>query len=165
MERMEGDKIEKEEIERKFLVKKIPDNLEQYRSEELIAGYFRDSSGDKIRIRQEGDKYFKVKKKGSGLVRKLPEGEPPITKEEFDELWPKTEGWRLRKTRYFIPSNQGMIQLDIFHDALEGHTNVEVEFDSEDLAPNFIPPDWFGKEVTGKKKYSSSSLAKNGLPK
>ena len=36
---------------------------------------------------------------------------------------------------------------------------VEVEFNSLEEAEAFIPPAWFGEEVTGNKQYSNAQLA------
>ncbi len=36
---------------------------------------------------------------------------------------------------------------------------AEVEFDSEKKADEFVPPDWFGKEVTNEASYKNRSLA------
>ena len=36
---------------------------------------------------------------------------------------------------------------------------VEVEFDSEDAANSFSPPDWFGEDVTFSGKYHNSYLS------
>jgi len=41
---------------------------------------------------------------------------------------------------------------------------VEVEFDSDDAADDFEPPDWFGDEVTEDNRYTNSSLARFGWP-
>ena len=42
---------------------------------------------------------------------------------------------------------------------------IEIEFKSEKEAYSFLAPDWFGKEITGVKKYSNSSLAKSSYIK
>jgi len=36
---------------------------------------------------------------------------------------------------------------------------VEVEFDSEPDARLFVPPSWFGQEVTGDPRYQNAALA------
>ena len=67
---------------------------------------------------------------------------------------------RVRKTRYRIPFDDHVIELDQFHDALEGLVLAEVEFDSEEEMAAFEPPDWFGRDVTGDPAYSNASLAR-----
>ena len=36
---------------------------------------------------------------------------------------------------------------------------AEVEFGSKEAAETFLPPDWFGEEVTYKKEYNNSYMA------
>src|SRR3989344_296383 len=105
------------EIERKWLVNfsKLPQNLDSYPNKRLMAGYYRGENDEKIRIRQEGDKYFTVTKgerTNEGMVKDIGLGDIEITKEEFDKLWPMTEGKRLSKTRYFIPVGDFTAELD-----------------------------------------------------
>lgn len=153
-----------QEIERKFLVQKIPGDLEEYPHEELIQGYVAiDEDGREIRLRKKGDKYFKtIKSEGTKIREEL---ETEITKEEFESSWPETEGKRLEKTRYRIPHEKGIIELDIYHGDLEGLLTVEIEFDSEEKSKEFEPPPWFGEEVTEDKRYKNKNLASKGMPK
>jgi adenylate cyclase len=41
---------------------------------------------------------------------------------------------------------------------------AEVEFDSEEEARRFEPPDWIGAEVTGDERYLNETLATSGRP-
>lgn len=150
------------EIERKFLVEVLPEGYDNNPKYKITQGYFVDQEGKNVRLRKMGDSYFKTNKKGQGLVRE--EIETTITEEEFEKLWPLTQGRRLEKTRYKIPCGDWTIELDIYHSNLKGLYTAEVEFNSEDEAKSFIPPDWFGKELTNDSRYSNSSLAKFGLP-
>lgn len=158
------------EIERKWLVNfsKLPENLDSFPNKKLVAGYYRGENNEKIRVRQEGDKYFKVikgQRMNEGMVRDIGPGDIEITKEEFEKLWSKTEGKRLSKIRYYIPIQGFIIELDVYDDFKnEGFYTVEVEFASIDEGKKFIPPVWFGREVTNKKGYSSRSLASKGIP-
>ena len=54
-------------------------------------------------------------------------------------------------------------QLDIFHDIFDGRLLVEVEFNSIEDANSFIPPEWFGEDVTYDKKYHNSNMSKEIL--
>jgi CYTH domain-containing protein len=108
-------------------------------------------------------KYVQEIKKGSGLKRL----EVPISlsKNQFDTLWPTTEGARITKTRVLIPLKSGhTAELDFFEETLTGFKMVEVEFKTEEEALAFIAPDWFDKEVTYAKECSNLSLALHGLP-
>ncbi|MCZ6527527.1 MAG: adenylate cyclase, partial [Candidatus Dadabacteria bacterium] len=67
-----------QEIERKFLVKELPADLENYSHSAIIQGYLIVTDNDiEVRLRKKGDKYFETVKAGSGLVRK--ESEKEIT--------------------------------------------------------------------------------------
>ena len=150
------------EIERKFLVKNLPENLDNYSYFEIKQGYI--STNPTIRLRQKDNSYI-LTVKGSGLMKKE-EYELDITKEQFENLWKKVEGNTIEKRRYIIPLNNNLVaELDIYKGFLEGFMNVEVEFSSTKEAIIFDPPSWFGQEVTQYKEYSNSSLAKFGIPK
>lgn len=159
------------EIERKWLVNfsELLENLDSFPNKRLVAGYYRGENNEKIRIRQEGDKYFTVTKgerTNEGMVKDIGPGDIEITKEEFDRLWLGTEGKRLSKTRYFIPVGDFTAELDVYDDFKKfDFYTIEVEFTSVDEGKKFIPPVWFGREVTNEKGYSSRSLASKGLPK
>ncbi len=150
------------EIERKFLVAELPENLSDYKSHKIKQAYI--STDPTIRIRQWDDEYI-LTVKGGGLMKKL-EYELPITDEQFKNLWKKTEGNPIEKTRYIIPLSDSLkAELDIYQGFLEGFMNVEVEFLSTKDAILFDPPSWFGKEVTQDYKYRNSNLAKFGIPR
>jgi len=148
------------EIERKFLPKQLPENLHRYKKEAIIQGYI--SSDPVLRLRRIGDKYVFTFKNGISLIRD--ELESSITKEQFENLWRLVSGYYIIKDRHYIPLEDGFVaELDIYHDRLKGLATVEVEFNSEEEANTFIPPDWFGKDVTYDQRYSNSSLSK-GIP-
>lgn len=154
-------KINNTEIERKFLIKSIPENLEIYNKHNIKQAYI--STDPTMRLRQQDNKYI-FTFKGSGTILKQ-EFEYELTKEQFDKLWKKVETKKIVKTRYLIPiENNLIIELDIYKDDLEGFINAEVEFETLEQAENFIPPKWFGEEVTNDKRYSNSSLSINGIP-
>ena len=155
-----------QEIERKWLVKLefIPRPLASYSHKELVAGYFKDKDGEDVRIRKEGNKNFKVKKTGHGLVKDIGPGDIEISKKEFDSLWSKTEKRRISKRRHYIKYGKFTIELDVYHDFKDFYT-VEVEFKSVTGANRFTPPKWFGREVTDHIGYSSNSLATKGIPR
>ncbi|MEI3162374.1 MAG: CYTH domain-containing protein [Lachnospirales bacterium] len=149
------------EIERKFLIKNLPDNIENFTKHEIKQGYI--STNPTIRVRQWDENYI-LTVKGSGTMKKI-EYELDLTKEQFDNLWKKVEGNTIEKTRYIIPiENNLKAELDIYKGFLAGFMNVEVEFLSTKDAILFNCPDWFGQEVTQDRRYSNASLAKFGKP-
>lgn len=150
------------EIEKKFLLKEVPKSLSNYECLNLVQAYV--STDPVIRLRNNNDKeyYLTLKSKGH-LVRE--EIEFPLTKEQFLNLWPKIDTKVISKKRYLIPLENGLVaELDIFEDFLDGLITVEVEFSSELQAERFMPPNWFGKDVTHDSRYKNSSLALYGIP-
>lgn len=53
-----------------------------------------------------------------------------------------------------------MIELDVFDAPYEGLYLAEVEFPDEASANAFVPPVWFGKDVTYSSDYHNSTLSK-----
>jgi len=153
-----------QEIERKFLVKSLPENLDQYPHKDIIQGYLAiTEDGTEVRLRQKGKKYFQTVKSGSGKTRF--ESEVEITEEQFNSLWEATKGKRVEKTRYEIPHESGTIELDVYHGDLDGLLSAEMEFSSEDNSNKFIAPEWLSEEVTDDKRYKNQNLALHGVPK
>ena len=97
-------------------------------------------------------------KAGHGLKRI--EEEIEISAQRFASLWRLTRGARLSKRRYFIPVKRHLIELDVYEGPHRSLVIAEVEFDSVRDSKSFEPPDWFGREVTGRTKYSNAMLAR-----
>lgn len=145
------------EIERKFLVKgPVPGDLT---SEPIRQGYVTVASDSaEVRLRRKGDACFLTVKSEGGLVRD--EYEIAIGGPEFETLWPLTEGRRVEKTRHRGKLAGGLeFELDVFEGHLAPLVLVEVEFPSKAAADTFVPPEWFGREVTEDKRYRNSALA------
>jgi CYTH domain-containing protein len=113
--------------------------------------------GLQVRLRRKRDQYSLTYKRGLGNVRE--EREVTLTAEQFDKLWPATEGKRLVKTRYEIPFGDRVVEIDRYGGRHEGLVVAEVEFEDEQSAINFQPPDWLGDDVTGDPRYSNQLLA------
>lgn len=150
------------EIERKFLVKTLPDNLAHIKYEKILQGYLTIKNRDfEVRFRKKGTKYFQTIKRGTGLNRE--EVEIELSKEQFVTLWPLTEKHRIVKCRYKIPHGQYVIELDIYNDKFKGMIAAEVEFPSEREAGEFQPPDWLGREITEEVSLQNNNLAIHGI--
>jgi adenylate cyclase len=146
------------EIERKFLIRKLPESLTSYPSSDISQGYLVSTDdGLQVRLRKSGERYSLTYKRGMGNVRE--EREVELTAGQFGALWPATEGKRLVKTRYEIPFGDRVVEIDVYHGRHEGLVVAEVEFDAEKAAKDFQPPDWLGDDVTGDPRYSNQLLA------
>ena len=144
------------EIERKFLVKELPANLEKYRYHELEQGYL--NTAPVVRVRKEDDSYY-LTYKGKGFIERE-EYNLPLTEEAYLHLVEKADGKIISKRRYLIPFGNYTIELDVFHEPFKPLIIAEVEFPSLEEANAFLPPDWFGEDVTGDYHYSNSYLSK-----
>jgi len=73
------------EIERKFLVGQLPDDLAAYPSTDISQGYLVSlDDGLQVRLRKKRDQYSLTYKRGLGNVRE--EREVPLTVEQFATL-------------------------------------------------------------------------------
>ena len=146
------------EIERKFLIKRLPDNLKQSRSFVIEQGYLATESADRqVRLRKTGNTASLTFKVGRGSHRE--EREIKLSPKQFAALWPGTVGRRLRKMRYEIPWDNVLIEIDIYRGRHAGLVVAEVEFPDGASCRRFKAPSWFGREVTGEKRYSNVRLA------
>ena len=82
-----------------------------------------------------------------------------MSAEQFDALWPATAGRRLTKVRYDVPWKGHTIEIDIYRGRNRGLVVAEVEFENQRSCAAFEPPDWIGRDVTVKPKYSNVALA------
>ena len=155
------------EIERKWLisgVESLPEEVRAAPGAEIEQGYLTvGDGGAETRVRRKDGECTLTVKSGGGLTRS--EVEVAITAEQFEALWPATEGARIQKARRTVRSDDGhMIEVDVYSGALDGLVVAEVEFDDPWGAESFVAPYWFGREVTSDGSYKNRSLAVNGAP-
>ena len=147
------------EIERKFLVLTLPERLDTFPCRIIEQGYL--STDPVIRIRKDNEKY-ELTYKSKGLMTRQ-EYNLPLTREAYCHLLKKIDGRLIRKRRYMIPLREGLTaELDLFEGELAPLTLAEVEFLDEAPAASFVPPAWFGEDVTFSGKYHNSSLSQTG---
>jgi adenylate cyclase len=152
------------EIERKFLLKRFPPDLKKYPHDTIEQGYLAVGRGGlQVRLRKKGSVLSLTYKEGTRGERE--EREIRLSLEQFKALWPATAGRRLTKVRYDIPWKKHTIEIDIYRGRHDGLVVAEVEFDDRKSAAEFQRPDWLGRDVTGKTKYSNVALAHDGSAK
>lgn len=147
------------EIERKWRVKKLPEDLEQFRCIQMEQAYLNEQPT--VRIRREGDDFFLTYKGLSDDDISHEEYNLPITEKAFDHMLPKCDGRTIRKRRYVIPLEGTSLEaeLDIFDEPFAPLMIVEVEFASLEEASAFTPPDWFGEDVSHDRRFKNAVLA------
>lgn len=132
------------EIERKWLVKNLPDlagltpiTYERY--------FLYIGNNIEIRIQRKGDRYqFERKSQVGKLSRE--EQVFDITEGEFNTL--KRQSLKAILRDSYLIQEYPQITLKIYKGDYEGLIRAEVEFESEEEAEKFVPLDWFGKEIT-----------------
>ncbi len=150
------------EIERKFILNKPDFDLSAFKKTHIDQYYI--STDPTIRIRQTDDEFILTVKGKGELARE--EFELALTEKQYTSLKCKTDLPPVSKTRYFIPiENNLTAELDVYENALDGLFTVEVEFNSIEQAKGFVPPSWFGKDVTTDNRYKNTSLYTKGMPK
>ena len=146
------------EIERKFLLKQLPERLKQARRGVIAQGYLAAEPGGRhVRLRKKGKTASLTFKVGRGAHRE--EREIKLSPKQFAALWPATVGRRLYKLRYEMPWKNFLIEIDIYRRKHKGLVVAEVEFPNRTACLKFKAPAWFGREVTGNKRYSNVRLA------
>ncbi len=143
------------EIERKYLIRQLPEMLPSFKHHELEQGYL--STSPVVRVRRRDDDYILTYKSSGLMIRK--EIELPLDKKSYGHLIAKSDGIIISKTRYIIPDGPHNIELDIFHGKLEGFVMAEVEFKSKEAAESYQPPHWFAKEVTDNSSFHNSCMS------
>ncbi len=149
------------EIERKFLIPVLPVNLTDYPFHLLEQAYL--CTQPVVRVRRSDDDYYMTYKSKGLLVRE--EYNLPLTKESYEHLKAKADGNIIRKKRYLIPvagpaGEELTIELDVFDKPFDGLFLAEVEFDSVEQANAFVPPAWFGDDVTNCPEYHNSNMSR-----
>ena len=147
------------EIERKFLIKQIPEGCTSFPCRQIEQAYL--NTDPVVRVRRDNDDYY-LTYKGKGLLSRE-EYNLPLNKEAYEHLLAKADGIILTKKRYMIPvpgNDHLTIELDVFEGHYDGLILAEVEFASEEEAKAFNPPARFGEDVTFSGEYHNSRLSK-----
>lgn len=147
------------EIERKFLIKQIPEGCTSFPCRQIEQAYL--NTDPVVRVRRDNDDYY-LTYKGKGLLSRE-EYNLPLNKEAYEHLLAKADGIILTKKRYMIPvpgNDHLTIELDVFEGHYDGLILAEVEFASEEEAKAFNSPAWFGEDVTFSGEYHNSRLSK-----
>ncbi len=148
------------EIERKFTIKKLPEDLGSYDYHVIEQAYL--TTEPTIRVRREDERYYMTYKGVGGCNTSLSHEEYnlPLTKEAYETLASKADGNVISKKRYLIPYMGHTIELDIFAEPFKPLIIAEVEFSSVDEANDFVPPEWFEEDVTDRQEYRNAYLSR-----
>ena len=146
------------EIERKFTVRKLPENLDSYPCHLIEQAYL--NTDPVIRVRRQDDEYY-MTYKGKGLLMRE-EYNLPLNEASYYHLRKKADGNIISKKRYVIPVKDSSlcVELDIFDKPFAPLIIAEVEFPDKETAEAFAPLDWFDQDVTNDPAYHNSNLSR-----
>lgn len=157
------------EIEKKYRIKQLPEGLEEYSCLSMEQGYL--CTQPVVRIRKMNEQYILTYKSKTPLeesrynTKISNEVELPLTESSYFHLRGKIDGKLIQKKRYLIPLENGLkVELDVFGGHLQGLVFAEVEFESVEQAMDFIPPNWFGEEVSMDERFNNSYLSQVDNP-
>ncbi len=162
------------EIERKFTITRLPDNLTSYPCHIIEQAYL--NTDPVVRIRRQDDSYY-MTYKGKGLLARE-EYNLPLNEASYYHLLEKADGNIISKKRYVIPIDHPQfdttymslpgfsidqislsVELDIFEAPFTPLIIAEVEFPNKEMAESFLPLDWFSQDVTNDPAYHNSNLS------
>ena len=142
------------EHEYKYLIKEIPQEVKEfYPLKDIVQGYPYNGKDMRVRI---------VDKKEATQCIKFPTINKAI-RDEFEYSIPVADAWEIlarcerivEKKRYSFNFCGNDVFIDIYPNGL-----IIGEIEVKDTEVNLVIPDYFGKNVTGKKKYKNKNLGK-----
>lgn len=152
------------EIEKKYRVKKLPENLNNFEHETIQQSYL-NKGGSPIRLR----KFIKGNNIRCVLSKKVRNDKETfecieyninLPEDVYEELLDAKEGRTIIKTRYKIPlTDKLIIDLDVFHDFFEGICIAEIEYESIEQINNYKVPDWLEEISSDFNKLTNSYMA------
>jgi len=154
------------EIERKYLLRFLPDEARDGHRLDIAQGYIPGAQLHE-RVRRVSirhgtgrveEHFYRTVKLGDGVART--EIEEETTAAIFEAMWPLTKGHRLRKRRFRVDVDDRTWELDEFKN--RELVLAEIELDSEDEPVTF--PDWLApavqREVTTEPAFQNINLAR-----
>lgn len=151
------------EIEHKYLVVNTRYLSMAQSSRSICQGYLSRNPDCVVRVRIADDKGF-ITVKGRNFSDNADDTKQ-ATRKEFEynvpledarEMLKLCEGNCIAKTRYIVPFEGYIWEVDEFHGSREGLTIAEIELTSSD--EKYPLPPFVGKEVTGNPEYYNSNL-------
>ena len=163
----------KQEIERKYAVNYLPEDLKIKDIIDIEQAFIYRDINTIIRIRKIQNKknnsieyIYTVKTKGDieygenfEKIANVYEIENSIQENEYNELIKNKISNVIKKTRIVRPIENNLhVEMDVYYEYLDGFLTAEIEFPNEDIANTFKKPKWLGEEI-GYKELSNLSLS------
>lgn len=144
------------EIEHKYLV--VNDSYKSMATGriDIKQGYLNRNPDRTVRVRTLGDKGFlTVKSRNHGPKRLEFEYEIPF--HDAEQIIKLAQPGLVEKTRYIVPYDGLIWEVDEFHGSLRGVTVAEVELPSTDYI--YAKPPFIGEDITGDPRFYNSNLS------
>lgn len=154
------------EIERKYLVKYLPEEVSLSDNYEITSGYTSKETSSRVN-------YCKSPTRETGFVTFKGKGD--LSRNEYEYNIPANEAFQMvedksicpfviKKTRYNFLYKNKLWEIDKYHSIyLNGKNLIVAEVELENENDSFDVPDFIEKEITGFKGISNHSLAVNGI--
>jgi CYTH domain-containing protein/ADP-ribose pyrophosphatase YjhB (NUDIX family) len=149
-------------IRRKFLLVESPKQTSPSRGVEIEQGYIVRERGQELRVRRVGNRHYLSARDRSGPS--VTGQEIPITKQQFEKLWPFTQGQRITRIRHVMMMDRFRMKIDEFTGEHAPLHLAEVFFPNPEVSKSFKKPDFLGEEVTRREEYETAEMAIHGAP-
>ena len=145
------------EIERRFLVRArlLPSLVDGRRYQQA---YLSADPEVRVRLVQDSEAFVTIKS-GGGLTRQ--EFEYPVPPDHARQLLQLTPWSVIAKTRYKLPRDGLVWEIDCYEGDNAGLWSAEVELESEDTEVRL--PEWLADEVTEERRFNNVNLAQHPL--
>ena len=165
-DRIGGDENMNLETERKFLISadNVPYDLSLATRYDITQTYINYSPEARVRNITNHGFWFAIKMPKDSIGLSRLELEFPITAEEYYRLYDDIAEHTLQKTRYQFMQGEHSVAVDIYDGNLTGLAVSEIEFPSVEAANQFVPYDWYIKDITSDNRYKNANLARYGMP-
>ncbi len=148
------------ELEKTYLVKKLPEGLEKCPHKEIFDIYIpAEVRHPTLRVRRKGNSFEMTKKepiKGRDSSEQA-EHTIKLSEEEFKSL-ADLKGKKVRKIRYDFPYNGMNAEIAVFKDELEGLALVDIEFSDSKTKDEYEMPDFCLADVTQDEVFAGGML-------
>jgi len=143
------------EIERKFILKKMPSNISAPIAQQRY--YIVNKNGFEMRTQRVGSKYYFERKVSSNELSSA-KVKFEISETEFNELKRNCRE-PIERDNFKVSGYLGA-SIKIYKGKHNGLKRAEFEFESENDATAFEKPDWVGEEITSSPIGRDGKLAK-----
>jgi CYTH domain-containing protein len=149
------------EIERKYLVNNDGWRAQASSSSSFLQAYIASGKDRSVRVRIMDGKLARLTIKIGRDLFARDEFEYDIPIADAREMADQALGVVLEKTRYKVPFENHIWEVDVYAGTYSGLVVAEVEIAHEKVQPAI--PDWIGQEVTGDRRYSNVTMATEDL--